>query len=69
MTMLAMLYLLLLTIELGKKADFLTVQDAKEILEVVMPKRHISQEEFVQMLFEKQKKRVSARQSHHRQHR
>jgi SRSO17 transposase len=68
MTMLAMLYLMLLTIKLGRKADFLTVQDAKEILEVVMPKRDISQEEFVQMLFEKQKKRVSARQSHHRHH-
>jgi len=41
MTMLAMLYLLKLTIKLGKKADFLTVQDAKEILEVIMPKRKV----------------------------
>ena len=68
MTMLAMLYLLMLTIKLGKKADFLTVQDAKEILEVIMPKRMITREEFVEMLFEKHKKRLSARKSHHRHH-
>ena len=66
MTVLAMLYLLLLTMKLGRKAEFLTVQDAKEILEVVMPKRKITHEEIVQLIFEKHKRRLSARRSHHR---
>jgi SRSO17 transposase len=68
MTLLAMLYLLLLTMKLGRKAEFLTVQDAKEILEVVMPKRKITHEEIVQLILEKHKRRLSARQSHHRRH-
>jgi len=66
MTILAMLYLLLLTLQLGKKAEFLTVQDAKEILEVIMPKRKITREEVVKIILEKHKRRLSARQSHHR---
>lgn len=66
MTLLAMLYLLLLTIKLGKKADFLTVQDAKEILEVIMPKRTITPEEIVQLILEKHKCRLSSRRSHHK---
>ena len=66
MTILAMLYLLLLTLQLGEKAEFLTVQDAKEILEVIMPKRKITREEIVKIILEKHKRRLSARQSHHR---
>jgi len=66
MTTLAMLYLLLLTLQLGEKAEFLTVQDAKEILEVIMPKRKITREEVVKIILEKHKRRLSARQSHHR---
>lgn len=66
MTILAMLYLLLLTLQLGKKAEFLTVQDAKEILEVIMPKRKITREEVIKIILEKHKRRLSARQSHHR---
>ncbi len=66
MTLLAMLYLLLLTMKLGRKAEFLTVQDAKEILEVIMPKRMITREEFVKLIFEKHKRRLSARRSHHK---
>ena len=66
MTILAMLYLLLLTLQLGEKAEFLTVQDAKEILEVIMPKRKITRGEVVKIILEKHKRRLSARQSHHR---
>ena len=66
MTILAMLYLLLLTLQLGEKAEFLTVQDAKEILEVIMPKRKITREEVIRIILEKHKRRLSARQSHHR---
>lgn len=65
-TLLAMLYLMVLSIDLGKKADFLTVQDVKEIFEVIMPKRHVTSEELVQHILEKHKRRFSARLSHHR---
>lgn len=66
MTILAMLYLMVLSIDLGKKADFLTVQDVKEIFEVIMPKRKVTSEELVQLILEKHKRRLSARLSHHR---
>ena len=66
MTLLAMLYLMELSIDLGKKADFLTVQDVKEIFEVIMPKRHVTSEELIQLILEKHKRRLSARLSHHR---
>jgi hypothetical protein len=66
MTLLAMLYLMSLTIDLGEKADFLTVQDVKEIFEVIMPKRKVTSEELLRLLLEKHKARESARRSHHR---
>ena len=66
MTILAMLYLMELSIDLGKKIEFLTVQDVKEIFEVIMPKRHVTSEELIQLILEKHKRRLSARQSHHR---
>jgi len=66
MTILAMLYLMDLSIDLGKKADFLTVQDVKEIFEVIMPKRDITNDELLELLYEKHKRRISARNSHHR---
>jgi SRSO17 transposase len=65
-TLMAMLYLMVLSIDLGKKADFLTVQDVKEIFEVIMPKREVTSEELVQLILEKHKRRLSARLSHHR---
>ena len=55
-----------LTIDLGKKADFLTVQDVKEIFEVIMPKRIVTDEECLQLILKKHKARESARRSHHR---
>jgi len=66
LSILAMLYLMVLSIDLGKKVDFLTVQDVKEIFEVIMPKRHVSSEELKQLILEKHKRRLSARLSHHR---
>ena len=66
MTILAMLYLMVLSIDLGKKIEFLTVQDVKEIFEVIMPKRHVTSEELIQLILEKHKRRMSARRSHHR---
>jgi SRSO17 transposase len=67
LSILAMLYLMVLSIDLGKKVDFLTVQDVKEIFEVIMPKRHVTSEELKQLILEKAKRRLSARLSHHRQ--
>jgi len=66
MTILAMLYLMVLSIDLGKKVDFLTVQDVKEIFEVIMPKREVTNEELLMLLYEKHKRRLSARESHHK---
>jgi len=66
MTLLAMLYIMLMTIDLGKKAEFLTVQDMKEVFEVIMPKRKITDEEILHLILEKHKARLSARRSHHR---
>lgn len=68
MTLLAMLYLMELSRDLGKKVDFLTVQDVKEIFEVIMPKREVTNEELLALLYEKHKRRLSARKSHHRRH-
>ena len=65
MTLLAMLYLMSLTIDLGKKAEFLTVQDVKEIFEVIMPKRVVTDEELLQLLLQKHKARLASRRSHH----
>jgi SRSO17 transposase len=64
-SLLAMLLILKLTLDLGKKADFLTVQDVKEILEVILPKREIDWGEILHILEEKHKARESARRSHH----
>lgn len=66
MTLLAMLYLMSLAIDLGKKVDFLTVQDVKEIFEVIMPRRVVTPEETLQLILKKHKARESARRSHHR---
>lgn len=66
MTLLAMLYIMLITIDMGKKAEFLTVQDVKEIFEVIMPKSNITSEEILHLILEKHKRRLSARRSHHR---
>lgn len=49
-----------------EKADFLTVQDVKEILEAIMPKRTVTRQELLQLILEKHKARESARRSHHR---
>ena len=69
MTLLAMLYILTLMLDMGEKAEFLAVQDIKEILEVIMPKKKISDEELLRLILENHKARESARRSHHRRNR
>jgi hypothetical protein len=56
----------MLVIDLGKKAELLTVQDVKEILEVILPKRRITKREIMGIIKDKHKSRYSARMSHHR---
>lgn len=69
MTLLAMLVILMLAIDMGKRAPLLTVQDVKEILEVIMPKNNITDREVLDLIKEKHKARYSARKSHHRRNR
>ena len=66
MTILAMLFLMMLSMDLGKKAVLLTVQDVKEIMELIMPKREITPKDLVELILGKHKSRLSARRSHHR---
>ena len=49
LSLLAMLVLLMLTIDLGKKAELLTVQDMKEILEVILPKKVITEKDVIEL--------------------
>lgn len=65
-TLLAMLYILTLMLDMGEKAEFLTVQDVKEILEVILPRKRVSDKEMLRLIMEKHKARQSARRSHHR---
>jgi SRSO17 transposase len=66
MTLFAMLVILMLTIDMGGRAPLLTVQDAKEILEVILPKRTITDKELLGIIKEKHRARYSAKRSHHR---
>ncbi len=66
MSMLAMLALLMLDLQLGRKADLLTVQDVKEILEAILPKKKVDENEIINIIKEKHKARDSAKRSHHR---
>jgi hypothetical protein len=66
MTLLAMLFLLEMQVEWGEKAPMITVQDVKEILEVILPKKDITEEEILAIIEQKHRARLSARKSHHR---
>ena len=69
MSLLAMLTILMLTIDLGKKTQLLTVQDVKEILEEILPKREITETYILNLIKGKHKARDSARKSRHRTNR
>lgn len=66
MTLLAMLFILQLQIEFGKKAPAVTVRDVKDILEIILPRTEITKEEILRIIEQKHKARLSARTSHHR---
>ena len=50
-------------------APNLTVQDVREILEVILPRRKITSKEILEIIEKKHKARLSARLSHHRSRR
>jgi hypothetical protein len=64
-----MIVILGLNIDMGKRAPLLIVQDVKEILEVILPKRTITDREILDLIKEKHRARYSARKSHHRRNR
>jgi SRSO17 transposase len=63
MTMLAMLFLLTLRKNLGDQAPLLTLQDAKQILEMTLPKKTLTLEDAVKIIEKKHLNRYSSRNS------
>lgn len=63
MTMLAMLFLVTLRARLLPQAPMLTLQDAKQILEIVMPKKTLTLEEAIQIIENKHLNRYRSRNS------
>jgi hypothetical protein len=66
MTLLAMLFILRMVVKWGEKAEMISVQDIKEVLEVILPRNEITEEEILAIILQKQRARLSARKSHHR---
>jgi SRSO17 transposase len=66
MVLLAMLFLLILQLKWKDKAPMLTIQDVRAILEVILPKRIITDQGILDIIDEKHKARESARRSHHK---
>jgi SRSO17 transposase len=64
--LLAMLFLLELQFTWKEQAPQLTVQEVREILEGILPRREITAEEIIRLLEQKHKARRSARNSHPR---
>jgi SRSO17 transposase len=69
MTLLAMLFILRMVVKWGEKADIISVQDIKEVLEVILPRNEITEEEILAILLHKHQARLSARKSHHSRNR
>lgn len=67
MTFLAMLFLLEMQDEWKSKAPLLTLVDVREILEKTLPKNKITDEDLLDMIEQKHKRRYSAKLSHHKQ--
>jgi hypothetical protein len=66
MTLLAMLFILQMTVKWGKKAEMITVQDVKYVLELILPKKKVTEKEILAIIEGKHQARLSARKSHHR---
>jgi SRSO17 transposase len=63
MIMLAMLFLHTLKNELSSKAPLFSLQDAKRILEQVMPKKALTREETIDLIYNNHSNRYSSRES------
>jgi len=68
MTILAMLFLLELQLDWKPKAPHLTIQDVREILEIILPRREMNPDELLNIIQQKHKARLSARRSKHRKY-
>jgi len=66
LTLLAMLFILQMVVKWGRKAESMSVQDVKEILEVILPRKRITEKEILAIIQQKHQARLSARKSHHR---
>ncbi len=66
MTFLAMLFLLEMQDEWKSKAPLLTLVDVRQILEKILPKNKITDEDLLSMIEQKHKRRYSAKLSHHK---
>ena len=66
MVFMAMLFLLEMQDEWKLKAPLLTLTDVREIFEVIMPKRRVSDREILKLIEQKHKARYSAKLSHHK---
>jgi len=66
MTLLAMLFILEMVVKWGKKAEMISVQDIKYVLEVILPKKKVTEKEILAIIEGKHQARLSARKSHHR---
>lgn len=64
LTLLAMLFLLELQMSLKDKAPMMTVQDAREILQEILPKREITEKDLIEIIRRKHQQRFNARQAH-----
>jgi SRSO17 transposase len=66
MVFMSMLFLLEMRDEWKLKAPLLTLTDVREILEVIMPKRRVSDRDILKLIEQKHKARYSAKLSHHK---
>jgi SRSO17 transposase len=66
MVFMAMLFLLEMQDEWKLKAPLLTLTDVREIFEVIMPKRRVSDRDILKLIEKKHKARYSAKLSHHK---
>ncbi|VVB51076.1 Uncharacterised protein [uncultured archaeon] len=66
MVFMAMLFLLEMQDKWELKALLLTISDVREIFEVIMPKRKVTDKEILKLIRKKHKAWDSAKLSHHR---
>lgn len=66
MVFMAMLFLLEMQDKWVSKAPLITISDVREIFEVIMPKRKVTDKEILKLIKQKHKARYSAKLSHHK---